>query len=107
MEDNQLLAVLARELDIPVSPGNTDTVNREQVARTINDLIQHDFQRLVTLLYRVDVSEQKLKRILKDNPGIDAGLLITDLLVERQAEKLRSRKENRQRDKDIDENEKW
>ena len=31
----------------------------------INDCIQHDFNKLVQLLYRIDVSEEKLKYILQ------------------------------------------
>ncbi|MEO7923258.1 MAG: hypothetical protein ABIR30_06225 [Chitinophagaceae bacterium] len=106
MKENELITLLAKELGIAVTNDNS-ILDREFVAAKINELIQSDFQQLVTLLYRVDVSEVKLKKMLRDNPGTDAGLIITDMLVERQAEKIRSRQQERQRDNDIDEEEKW
>jgi hypothetical protein len=76
------------------------------LADYINHLIQTDFQKLVFILYRIDVNETRLKRILKENKGEDAGRIISNLIIERQLQKIKSRKEFRQ-DDDIDENEKW
>ncbi len=77
------------------------------LAARINDLIEKDFQQLISILYRMDVSEPKLRSVLKENPDSDAGLLIANLMIERQAQKIRSRQQFRQRDNNIDENEKW
>ncbi len=77
------------------------------LAVRINDLIEKDFQQLISILYRMDVSEAKLRSLLKDNPDSDAGLLIAGLMIERQAQKIKSRQQFSQRDNDIDENEKW
>jgi hypothetical protein len=49
----------------------------------INDCIKHDFNKLVQLLYRIDVSEEKLKYILQLNPNEDAAKLIAAVIVER------------------------
>jgi hypothetical protein len=51
----------------------------------INDCIQHDFNKLVQLLYRIDVSEEKLKYILQLNPNEDAAKLIAAVILERLA----------------------
>jgi len=51
----------------------------------INELIKNDFSRLVQILYRIDVSEEKLKNILNSNPNEDAGKLIAHVIVERLA----------------------
>lgn len=51
----------------------------------INDCIQHDFNKLVQLLYRIDVSEQKLKIILQSHPNEDAAKLIAEVIIERLA----------------------
>ena len=51
----------------------------------INDCIQHDFNKLVQLLYRIDVSEAKLKFILQAHPNEDAGKLIAAVVIERLA----------------------
>ncbi len=51
----------------------------------INDCINHDFNKLVQLLYRIDVSENKLKTILQSNPTEDAAKLIATVIIERLA----------------------
>ena len=51
----------------------------------INECIQNDFNKLVQLLYRIDVSEAKLKSILQLNPNEDAAKLIATVIVERLA----------------------
>ena len=51
----------------------------------INDCINHDFNKLVQLLYRIDVAENKLKAILQSNPNEDAAKLIAAVILERLA----------------------
>ena len=51
----------------------------------INDCIKNDFNKLVQLLYRIDVSEEKLKSILQSHPNEDAAKLIATVIVERLA----------------------
>jgi len=70
-------------------------------------LINKDFDRLLQLLYRVDVSEQKLRKMLSDFPAADAAGIISNLLLERQLQKIKSRREHAQRDENIPEDEKW
>lgn len=78
-----------------------------QLADKVNDLLVNDFDRLIAILYRMDVSDIKLKNLLKNNPGEDAGKIIAELMVERQAQKIKSREQFTKREDDIDENEKW
>ena len=65
-----------------------------ELAVEINQLILTNFERLVQLLYRIDVSEMKLKNLLKENPNEDAGKLIATLIIERQIQKLKHRSEH-------------
>jgi hypothetical protein len=78
----------------------------EQLILQVNDLILHDFEKLISLLYRIDISEQKLKALLQNNKGTDAARIISTLIIERQLQKIRSRRETR-RDNNFDEEEKW
>jgi hypothetical protein len=55
----------------------------QELAAEINHLIVHKFAALVQILYRLDVSETKLKSVLAENPQDDAGLLIATLIIER------------------------
>ena len=78
----------------------------KELAAAINRLIQTDFTALVNILYRLDVSEARLKQVLTAQAGVDAGELIAALMVERQLEKARARNRFRQQD-DIPDDEKW
>lgn len=101
-----LLPALAQKLEIHFHDGITYEELKQKLASYINDFIVHDFEKLVQLLYRVDVSEQKLKQLLKENSGEDAGVIIAQLIIEREEQKLKSRQSYKQQD-DIAENEKW
>ena len=48
---------------------------------------------LVQILYRIDVSEKKIKTLLKENQGSDAGKIIASLIIERQMQKIKSRQQ--------------
>jgi hypothetical protein len=47
----------------------------------------------VGILYRVDVSEHKLKSLLKQYPDTAAGSIIASLILERQEQKMESKKQ--------------
>ena len=77
-----------------------------QLIDFINHLLLNDFNRLVQILYRIDVDEQKLKSLLQQNPQADTAVLIADLLIQRQEEKLKAKQEFKE-DTNISESEKW
>lgn len=79
---------------------------RKAVATEISPLISGNFNRLLSILYRIDVNENKLKVLLKQNPDTDAALLIADLIIERQLQKIESRRMFNRRE-DLEEDEKW
>jgi predicted type IV restriction endonuclease len=63
-----------------------------QLTFLINELINKDFNALIQLLYRIDVNEQKLKTLLKQHQDVDTSLLIADLIIERQLQKIATKK---------------
>ena len=69
--------------------------------------IGSSFEKLVSILYRLDVNEKKLKTLLEEKNTDDAGLLIADAIIERQLQKIISRKKFSDFNKDIPEEEKW
>jgi hypothetical protein len=79
----------------------------EELKVAVNDLINHDFNKLIQLLYQLDVPEQKLKNIFSANTGEDAGTIITNLLVERQIQRIKSKKNNQSKPSDIPDEERW
>jgi hypothetical protein len=66
----------------------------------------HDFNKLVQILYKIDVNEQRLKELLQANPQTDAAVIIADLLIQRQQEKIKT-KEVFNSTNDIAEEDKW
>ena len=106
MNEEQVLRDVSKELEIVLNEKSHSFAMRI-LAERINELINTDFQKLVSILYRMDVNEMKLKQLLKDNPGDDAGIIIADLMIERQAEKIKSREQHSKRDENISDDEKW
>jgi hypothetical protein len=95
MEEKTVIHQLQQELPILRSEADTFSDLRIKWAQYFNSLIQNDFATLLSLLYRIDISENKLRYLLKKNPGEDAGELIATLVVERLLQKIKSREEYR------------
>ena len=106
MKDEQPLLEISKEFGIIVNEKD-HSFSKQILAEKINELINTDFQKLVSILYRMDVSEIKLKQLLNENPGTNSALIIADLMIERQAEKIRSRQQFCKRDENISDDEKW
>jgi len=80
---------------------------RARLMDLINELIQKDFNALLQLLYRIDVDEMKIRSCLKENKNNDAASLLTDLIIERQLQKIKTRQEYQSRNDANDNDEKW
>ena len=85
---------------------NSHSEQFEQLVRAIDELVVNDFDKLVRILYRVDVNEAKLRNLLHTHPEADAGRIIAELLLERELEKRDSRERFRQKPEDSGE-ERW
>ena len=72
----------------------------------INQLLKNDFSDLVQLLYRMDISEEKLRYYLQQNKEEMASDMIAELMIERQLQKAESRRLFTKKN-DIPEDEKW
>ena len=91
MAEKELIQGLNRQLDAAFDETLTDGELRVNLIERINHLIQKDFEKLVSILYRVDVNENKLKTLLKASAGTDAAVLIADLIIEREWQKVKIR----------------
>lgn len=102
---------LIQKLNTDFMTGFPDDSGMEDVharlSACINDLIVHDFTKLINLLYRLDVSEKKIQQWLLENKTEDAGRIIATLVIERQLQKIKYRSGFQRSDGDIDENELW
>lgn len=78
-----------------------------ELASEINHLILTNFERLIQLLYRIDVSELKLKSLLKENPNEDVGKIIATLIIERQLQKIKYKSSSSETSEGDSGEEKW
>lgn len=62
-----------------------------EVARIINYLINNDANRLMNLLYRIDLNENSVKKALLGAEGNNSDTLITSMIVEREFQKVVTR----------------
>ena len=93
---------------LPIStPVTTSNQLHEVLAERLNFLVTNNFSLLISILYRLDISEKKLKQCLKDSKGNTAGDIIAALIIERQLQKIQSRQNFSQNSSDIPEEEKW
>ena len=95
MEDKSIVRQLQLELPILGSEADSFSELKEKWSLYFNSLIQNDFATLVSLLYRMDISENKLRYLLKENPDKHAGELIASLVQERLMQKIKTREEYR------------
>ena len=84
---------------------NNDHI-REQIIALVNTLINKDFHSLLQLLYQIDVSENKIRCCLQNDTDKLSADIIADLIIERQLQKIKSRKAFSKNDTFSDE-EKW
>ena len=80
---------------------------KKKLMDLINELIQKDFNALLQLLYRIDVDEKKIRHYLKENKNLDSAEILADMIIERQLQKIKSRKQFRTKNKMDDNDEKW
>ena len=95
---------LSTDFNLPVTNDKQQLI--KVLAEGINHLIQADFSRLLNILYRIDISEQTLKENLEKQPDKDAGILIAELIVERQLQKQKMRAQFKTQ-QNIPDDDKW
>ena len=97
-EINELTVVISKDLELnqelPVPSGLEELITELSVI--IGEMITHDFNRLVNILYRIDVSEEKVKKAMGEQSPEDVPRKIAELIVERELQKLETRRRYRQ-----------
>ncbi len=112
---NELIQDLNRSYELELAEHLSLDEVEAFLAEKINSMIRENFGALVQLLYRVDVNESKLKQLLSDRPLAegqdrqnagdrqrdqqhaekDTGRIIARLIMERQWQKVESRRQHR------------
>jgi len=100
LEKKDSLKVLSEQLQMYGLEHNTEEEKFAEFASFLEHLLHNDPNKLIAILYRIDVSEKKLKQTLAENKQrIPEGQIIANLLIERQREKIKFRKKYAQENK--------
>jgi hypothetical protein len=93
---NQTVALIRKDLlleaeDLPATINSLEKL-REELKKVVSYLMDKDLNRLLNALYRIDVSEAKVKLVLsKEAPDQLSGAL-TDLIIARELQKIETRR---------------
>lgn len=85
--------LVQRHFDLPAE--NDTAFSLEQIRAALieklNFLLDHDFEKLLWILYRIDVSEQKAKAALAEKSDQPPAEVLADLIIQRQLQKAETR----------------
>jgi replicative superfamily II helicase len=107
MNNTELIQYLNKDMALELPEKISFAELEEKLSAGINQLIQNNFEKLVSLLYRIDVSEKKLKNLLQGHANENAGKIIAQLIIERQLEKMALRKKYKKENTGASDEETW
>lgn len=60
----------------------------QEILPLIDEMLNDDYIKLMSILYRIDIDEDFLNRKLKETPNADTDEVITDLIIKRELQKV-------------------
>lgn len=60
----------------------------QQILPLVDEMLNDDYIKLMSLLYRIDIEEDFLNRKLKENAQADTDEVIADLIIKRELQKV-------------------
>jgi adenylosuccinate lyase len=106
LETNDTIIAVAGVFDLELKNNNA-AENKQALIEQINYLILHDFNRLISILYRLDVNESRINALLKEHAGSDAAEIIAALMIERELQRARTRQQFKQNENNQNDEERW
>jgi len=85
--DTQALSSIIAK-DFELEPGITEESLRLKMVHAFSYLLDHDISRMMNILYRADVDEDKLKSLLINSAQLPSAEIIADAYIERQKQKV-------------------
>lgn len=90
-EEKQVYDIISRGFDISV----TETVTLENIKlalrERIRELLDKNLEHLVSLIYRIDLNQQKVDEIFSTGSKDDIASELAEAIIERQLLKIRTR----------------
>ena len=65
---------------------------RNKVKHVIDHLLQTDFEKLLNIMYRLDIDESKFKAVISGTYGNDVSGKLAEFVIERELKKMETRK---------------
>ncbi|MDH5474222.1 MAG: hypothetical protein OEX22_00875 [Cyclobacteriaceae bacterium] len=65
---------------------------KQQLTQIVTYLLDKDFQRLLSAMYRIDISERKFKEVLSKDPPSEIAANIAQLIIDRELQKVITRR---------------
>lgn len=100
-EDDKLKALLwSYEIVIADQPAPQNNQNYEQLKKDLadylNDLLVSDYNKLISILYRIDIAQEKaVAELAKNAENESPGETLARLIIERQLQKIETRRKYR------------
>lgn len=100
-EDDKLKALLwSYEIVIADQPAPQNNQNYEQLKKDLadylNDLLDSDYNKLISILYRIDIAQEKaVAELAKNAENESPGETLARLIIERQLQKIETRRKYR------------
>ncbi|WP_316747955.1 hypothetical protein [Pedobacter gandavensis] len=91
MEDLKALNTIVSK-DFEVEEIWSEAEIKERLVQAFAYLLDNDISKMMNILYRADVDEEKLKSLLINNSELPSAEVIAEAYLERQKEKIETRK---------------
>ncbi|SHG00140.1 hypothetical protein [Pedobacter caeni] len=91
MEDLKSLSTIISR-DFEIEDLVSEALLRERLVQAFAYLLDNDISKMMNILYRTDVNEDKLKQLLISNSELPSAEVIADAYLARQKEKIETRK---------------
>lgn len=86
MSEMSLAKMVGKDFELPEEISETQL--RAALVKAFEYLVEDDFPKLVQILYRADVDQDKLKRLLESAENCSSGEVIANAYIARQKAKL-------------------
>jgi hypothetical protein len=86
------VAIIKKDFNIEIGESPlTEEELLDILANRVADMLDYDMDFLLSLLYRLDVDELKIRLMLSNPPGGDSAMGLAVLILERQKQRVASR----------------
>jgi hypothetical protein len=90
-EINEVYGIISRNFEVERSGEITFETLRDLLGMRIRELLDKNLEKLVSIMYRIDLNQEKVDRIFENISKDEIAFQLAVLIIERQMEKVRTR----------------